>query len=363
MFFWYQKTGGEDAWQVTSSVYRSKVISEVKPAFVTVLDAHEVPEDSWGREEHAKMRYSGPCYLDWDAEKVEDAMKPFKDFLANLEENGVDLHCLRLYATGGKGFHCEIPEAVLTAKPAKTGYVLLPYVYKEMAMELVTPCMDLRVYTGRRGRMWRVPNLVRANGKYKVPITLDEALSMTPELYDEVCSKPRPEFPRSAPTPSIYLGGLFDKARASVEKALKNRAKTKTDVEVLKQFKGEFPPTVAKLMTGVGIAPGKGFHQIAMQLAITANALEKSAEQLVEACEGLVNSHESDSPRYNSPRKRREELRRMWEYTHDSPVYEFSAGGIRSLCEITLATPDIDSLKAAADVNGKAVNTDTPEED
>lgn len=364
MFFWYQKTGGEDAWHVTSSAYRSKVISEIKPAFVTVLDAHEVPEeDTWGREEYAKMRYSGPLYFDWDAESVEDAIPPLREFLGNLESNGVDLQCLRLYATGGRGFHCEIPDGVLTAKPAKTGYTLLPYVYKEMALELATDLMDLRVYTGRRGRMWRVPNVVRTNGKYKVSITLDEALEMTPELYDQVCSAPRAEVPRSEPTPSIFLGGLFDKARATVDKALKNRAKAKNDVEILKRFKGEFPPTVARLMAGIGVAPKKGFHQIAMQLAITANALGKSSDKLVEACEGLCQTHESDSPRYNSPRKRKEELRRMWEYTHDSPVYEFSAGGIKSLCDLNTSTPDIDALAVVADAKGNAPDGDTEEED
>lgn len=362
MFFYYQKTGGEDAWQVTSSVYRAKVIAEIKPAFVTVLDLHEVPDDTWGREEFAKMKYNGPLFFDWDAETIDETIPPFKKFLSNLEDNGVDLNCLHLFATGGRGFHCEVPEGVLTAKPAKTGYTLLPYVYKEMAMELATDCMDLRVYTGRKGRMWRVPNVERTNGKFKVSITVEQALEMTTELYDELTSRPRPEVRHSEPTPNIYLGGLFDKARSVVERNLKARSKSKKDNEALKRFNGEFPPTVAKLMAGIGVAPKKGFHQIAMQLAITANAMGKTADQLVEACEGLVQSHESDSPRYNSPRKRKEELRRMWEYTHDSPVYEFSVGGLKSLCDLNVSTPDLDNLSEVAE-GANTVDADTPEDE
>ena len=345
-FFWYQRQGGEDAWRVASAPLRQQVISETKPAFVTVLDAHEVPDDeAWGREEYDKLRYKGPLYFDFDAESCEEAIQAFQKLLANLEENGVDLESLRLYATGGRGFHCEVPEEVFIVKPAKTGYAMLPYVYREMAMELAVETMDMRVYTGRKGRMWRVAGVQRANGKYKVPVTVDQVLRMTPELYDELCSVPRLEPVRATPKHNMFLGTLFDKAKSVVDRQVKSRGKGRKDVELLKKFSGEFPPTLVKLMAGIGVAPGKGFHQIAMQLAITANALGKTADQLVESCEGLVSSHSSDSPRYNSPRKRKEELRRMWDYTHDTPVYEFSVGGIKSLCDHNVATPDIDGIE------------------
>jgi len=44
-----------------------------------------------------------------------------------------------------------------------------------MAYKLYVDTLDLRVYSAKRGRMWRTPNVQRENGKYKVPISLGEA--------------------------------------------------------------------------------------------------------------------------------------------------------------------------------------------
>lgn len=345
---WYQKTGGAEAWSPALSDLRQKVINEVKPAFITVLDAVTAPSDDWGKEEFSKMRYSGPAYFDWDAEDVADAIPHLHAFLDNLKANDVNLKAIKLYATGGRGFHCEIPEAMVNPKPSKTGTLLLPYVYRDMALEMATETMDLRVYTARKGRMWRTPGVERTNkagektGRYKVSITLGQAWAMTPDMYQLLTSKPCAEVYREPPELSIYLSAMFDKARAKVEQMSKLRAKSKGDSEKLAHFKGQFPPTVLKLMSGENLVPGTGFHKIAMQLAITANALGKSWEELLELSQGLCKSHESDSDRYNTPRKRKEELRRMWEYTHDNDLYEYSAGGIRNLLKAGTLTPDLD---------------------
>ena len=139
------------------------------------------------------------------------------------------------------------------------------------------------------------------------------------------------------------LSAMFTKASERIDKQVKARAKFKGDTEALARFKGEFPATVQRLMSGEGVLPGVGFNKLAMQLAITANALGKTEEQLVEACEGLVQNHSSDSSRYNSPRKRKEELRRMHAYTHDNPLYDYSNGGIKAMCAAGTDTPDLDN--------------------
>lgn len=362
-FFWFQRTGGEEQWHEALAEHRSKIVREIKPAFVTVLDAHSAPDPSWGIDEYAKMKYSGPLYFDWDAEDVSETIPKFQQFLVRLQEDfGVNLRSLRLYATGGRGFHCEVPVETFTQKFPKTGVTNLPYIYREMAMELVVDTMDMRVYTGRKGRMWRVPGVKRENGKYKVPLTVDQALSMTPEMYVEVCSAPVEEFERELPTMSLALAALFVKAQNKVDEAVKRRSKSSTDVELLAKFKGQFPPTVERIMRGEGIAPGAGFQKIATQLAITANALGKTAQELIDACEGLIKNHSSDSQRYNSPRKRREELRRMWDYTHDNPCYVFSRGAIRSLCDVDAPTSDLDGVGSSVGIGHVPDNDDESED-
>lgn len=358
-YFFYQQVGGEDAWVNALSEHREKIQAEKQPAFTTVLDAFSVPDATWDREDYAKMKYSGPYYADWDAESLEDAIPEFHKFIKNLEDHGVNLKCLRLYATGGRGFHLEIPQQTLMSKVPKTGVVALPYVYREMAMEMVVDTLDLRVYTGRRGRMWRTCGVKRDNGAYKVPLTLAEALAITPESYAELCSAPRKEPERELPELSTYLSAMFSKFQEKVDTAVKRQAKSSGDVELLAKFNGEFPPTLEKIMRGEGLAPGVGFQKLSMQLAIAANALGKSAEQLVKASEGLCKTHSGDSSRYGSPRKRKEELRRMWDYTHDNPCYSYSKGGIRSLLSPNEPSGDLDGL---AKESSAGTVEDAPEE-
>jgi hypothetical protein len=66
-------------------------------------------------------------------------------------------------------------------------------------------------------------------------------------------------------------------------------------------FAGKMPPSLLKVLAGELVAPNTGFHKIAMQAAITANALGWTEEQLLAACEGVVEKHQSDGHRYNTP--------------------------------------------------------------
>lgn len=340
--FWYQKTGGEDAWVAANSEYRQKVIADVRPAFVTVLDASDVPNDDWGREDYAKMRYSGPLYFDWDSEDIQETLEAVQTFLIKLEDLGVDPDTLRLYATGGRGFHCEIPEQTFMSKPPRSGTPMLPYIYREMALELITDTMDMRIYTGRKGRMWRTPGVVRTNGRYKVPVSAAQIRAMTPDLYETLTSTPLAAVYAAPPQFSPMLSSMFMAAENDMKIRIKQRAKAKPDAPLLARFNGEFPPTIKNIMNGEGIAPGVGFHKIATQLAITAHAMGKDREEFAQACDGLCKSHQSDSPRYNSPRKRKDELRRMWDYMEDNPAYDYSRGGIKSLCSVDVVTTDLD---------------------
>ena len=350
MFFFYQRSGGEEQWHSALSEHRQKVIAEIHPAFVTVLDVDALPEDGWSREEYGKLKYKGPFYADFDGETLDDTLPNFKLFLAKLKEQGVELEALRLYATGGRGFHIEVPDEILMPKVPRGGITLLPSIYKEVAFELIVETLDMRVYSARKGRMWRTAGVQRDNKAFKVPLTLDEALNITVDNYKELCSQPRPEPQRGKPRLALGMAAMFAKAQAKMTEAVKRTTKTAAqDTALLAKFKGNFPPTVGKVMRGEGLLHGIGFQKIAMQLAITANALGKTADELVAACEDLVKGHQSDSQRYNSPRKRKEELRRMWDYTHENPAYSFSAGGIKSLLEPDQYATDLDLVDRSKD--------------
>ena len=93
-----------------------------------------------------------------------------------------------------------MPLACIIPHVKPEGIAHQPAVYREIAHYLYVNNLDLRVYTAKRGRMWRVPNIERTIGLYKVALTPTEALSMTPELYLDLCSTPRFLAKPEAPT-------------------------------------------------------------------------------------------------------------------------------------------------------------------
>jgi hypothetical protein len=114
-----------------------------------------------------------------------------RQFMNQLEENEVDLDSISWYASGSRGFHAEIPMAVFMPKPPKAGVQELPRIYREILYQVYTDTMDLRVYSGRKGRQWRTPNVQRENSKFKVPVTAAEILEMNAEDYQELVSTSR----------------------------------------------------------------------------------------------------------------------------------------------------------------------------
>jgi hypothetical protein len=128
---------------------------------------------------------------------------------------------------------------------------------KDIAYELYVDTLDLRVYSGRKGRMWRTPNVRRESGKYKVPITPEELMEMTAADYEALCSQPRIIPAPAEPVLSQKRAVLYAKAESKVDAAAKKRKDSKKDFELLARFKGQFPPSLAAVMAGTGRAHGR----------------------------------------------------------------------------------------------------------
>jgi len=122
----------------------------------------------------------GDFPLDFDC--AENPAKAFKEMqelcLVHLPElYGIDHYGLRFYLSGGKGFHVEIPAKFFDAQD---GDPFLPLIYKRIAaswkqrFNLTT--LDLSIYSMGKGRMWRIANVTRDNGRHKVPLTPDEVM-------------------------------------------------------------------------------------------------------------------------------------------------------------------------------------------
>lgn len=344
-YFSLEKQGG---WLSAPSSQRAKVIEDRSPKYVTVLDLDRLIADDEPLEETLKVKYSGPFYADWDCESIVDGAASVNRFLDLLEQSyGVDPACVAIYASGGRGYHAEVPFACFSSTKGGTQY--LPQIFREVANDLYTESLDMAVYSAKRGRMWRTPNVPRESGAFKVPLTLDEIRSeMTDELYAELCSAPRPNIERAPAALSPQLAAMFSDHQTKIGQRLRERAKKKTDDSMIRRFNGDWPDSVKALMAGENISKDAGLNKIALQLGILSNALGKTWEQHLDACEGLVKTYKGDG--HGTRRAVREELKRMFGYACGNNAYSYSPAAMAAIME----TPQLgrDLRGSAAPVAG-----------
>lgn len=355
-YYYYQTVGGDESWKPVDV----NALSEIPPhMFRTILSLDTLPTDGMPKSELAAIRYNGPLYFDLDDKASPSSTAQYAvELLQKLEKLDLKSESASIYATGGKGFHITVPQACFLEKVSPRGYLSLPLIYKTMAFELSVASMDFRVYTARRGRMFRMPNIKRENGLYKVQISLKELkhIASLPrpeaeEAYKLICSEPRAEFEPEVKR-AFGLQGLFEQTKKRVEGFVRKAAKApKVDLP-------DNLPSFDALLRGEGVRSDAGFHQIAMQVVITAHAREISCDDLIQAAEGLIQNHQSDGGRYDTPDKRRYELRRMYDYTEDNPCYGYAPGAIRSL--LTHQAPDLAGLEVDEEEIAEAL--DNPEQ-
>lgn len=321
--WFYQQQGDKETWkECGTSALARKLASDAPPMFRSALGFTQ-PYD-----QQKSNQYHGPAYFDFDCgegQTVADVIPPVKEFLTNLRGKGVDLDSLRIFATGGKGFHVEMPLHLWLPEIPAGGVRDMPYLLKEIANELYCDTMDMRVYTKRR--MWRTPNILRPNGKYKVPVTAAEVFEMSAESYAEICSAPRQFPPLAAPEFNPTLGAIFTSAQRYAEAATKHRAAASPKLTAA--MRGKLPPSVAALCKGE-LQSGAGWNRIAMQLALLAHALGWDADRLIAECGALIYSHTSDGRRYRTKRDREAELLAQFDYAAGSG-YQFSIPALRSI--------------------------------
>lgn len=351
MYMFVQARGGNVHWECALASERERIVNELKPEFVSVLDVDNSFTQTLTPEELFAVKYAAPYgfYVDFDSDDLTEVLVQSRVFLLKLEkEHDFDYTQARLWFTGGRGCHVEIPLQCFLPKIPGGGITHLPAIFKEIAMATFVDTLDLRVYSAKRGRMWRTPNVKRSNGKFKVQVTTDEFMSATAEEYEAICAAPRAALPVTPPTTNAKLSLLYALAKERVEVGAKRRKSKKANHEQMTRFAGQFPDSVKLLLTGEGVRPGVGWNQIALQLASFAIALGKTEDQMVGEARGLIDSHQGDSSRYGSVRLREAELRNQYRYQWENPGYEFSLGGVKSLFAKGTYTADLDWAGAVA---------------
>ena len=175
MFRYFQRSE-EGGWTPVTDSHdvEDRVKAENGRKMTILAVSHAVNEET----DREALSYKGPLYFDIDYKgDITEAIRSAKDLCRTLVERyEVPKEAIWPFCSGSKGIHILIPETVFSSGRAMKQ---LPLVYKEMARQLSVVGLDFQVYSTGRGNSFRLANLQRADGNYRVPITYEELFALT----------------------------------------------------------------------------------------------------------------------------------------------------------------------------------------
>lgn len=297
---------------------------------LTVLSTSKVLGGLESEATPRDLRFFGPFYADIDnKDNLKLAIESGNALVHRLtDEYGVHPADLQVFLSGSKGLHIFIDPACFgLERPV----VRLPKVYMEMAKALYVSGMDLQVYSVRNA--FRLPNVKRDDGRYRVQVTVDELRELTVERYKELVSAPRHDFTPPAPPKRLYtqLSVLFEAATEAARKADKplDEKELIYAPQLRQTFKDELPPCVSALANGK-YDETKNFNQVAMQVGIfIARMSPEGIGTFQPVIERMADNIKSSA--YDSPRLRREHLEGQYHYMRANEKVSFSCNAMRSV--------------------------------
>lgn len=259
-------------------------------------------------EDYRKVPMKGSFFLDIDY-KAEDggipaAIDAVRRVLKVLESWGVNLGYVNIWASGGKGFHIEVPQK-LFAKDQALQFLNVYHHYLAIKLgELSEVKLDPHLYAARH--TVRVPGK-REDGRWKVPVTAVEVMDMTEEDYHKVCSGPRPNglAAQQIVHKDYCAQGMAQQWAHAREEGKRHVARQAAipalNVEYLNVFSDEKLPRCIELMREGGSEVTGNYNDVSMQfgafLGSAANLSETARERLLE---GFARANKSDSKSLNA---------------------------------------------------------------
>lgn len=276
------------------------------------------------------LKYHGPLYFDIDhGDDLPLAIAAGNKLVAKLiEEYEMEERDIEIFLSGKKGLHVFIQPHHFNF----TRSVLrLPKVYLEMAKHLYVSGMDMQVYSTRNA--FRLPNVKRDDGRYRVQVTAKELRELTHERYLELTSEPRNSFRPPMPSNKVYtqLAVLFEQAMEQARKAerpVSDSARVFAPM-LRQQFASELPPCIHHLAEGRR-AETRSFNEVAVQVAIFAARLTPDGLGTFEPMFTRIADNQS-STSYATPRQRQEHMEGQYNYMRHTDSYEFSCNAMRSV--------------------------------
>jgi len=296
---------------------------------LTILATNELVAD--GDDEgisrnRDQISYKGPLYFDIDCkEDLGQAIESGIRLCDRLISLGVPEELLQPFASGSKGVHLLVPDSLFSSGRFTRR---LPEIYREMARELFVPGLDFAVYSAGRGNSFRIQNVQREDGNYRVPLTYAELKLLTADSYRQLVKQPKQLHRMDAPNLKVQdLEIMFEEAKKRVN-AKQKVVLIASSVE-MEAIKAEPPACIHALVDYKTLRAGVTFNQVATQVAtyaVRANPTSHITEGLFDrlAQHGVSSS-------YNSVRDRRQHLQGQVGYLRHNLGFHFGCNAIRAL--------------------------------
>jgi hypothetical protein len=175
-----------------------------------------------------------------------------------------------------------------------------------------------------KGKMFRLPNVKRACGTYKVPLTVEEVMQLGCDELLELCKKPRTiDYPEFEKTPSVTLSDWFKRAAENVEDHQASESDPLT-ADQLEKLKKNTPSCISYLLKE---KPEKSenfnFNRAAMLLANYYQDIGANYEQAFDTCNDFLSNYPY-SETYSTPENRLKHFEYQWQYMLKNFGYFFS---------------------------------------
>ena len=276
----------------------------------------------------------GDFPLDFDS--AGDLDLAFEEFgtlcLAHLPElYHVDPYAIQIYLSGGKGFHGEIP-AVLFG--AQDGDPYLPLIYGRIANQwkeqFRLSSLDMSLYCMKRGHLFRIPNVRRSNGNYKVPIAIHEyQQAKSVEVLIALGNRPRQiDSVEAYLDPIPELVELYQSAKEEVyrERTRRHDLSSKRCGQLPKQV----PPCIKHILTNLPKTTNSNFNKLIVDVVtFFQNAGYSKDEAATHIGEFISNYPHSTA--YTTSEERAKHFDDIWTYLEKNEGYGFDCKYILGL--------------------------------
>lgn len=241
------------------------------------------------------------------------------------EQYGIDPHAIRFYISGSKGYHAIIPEW-LFGHPE--GHNKLPLIYKRI-LERITETLplttlDMSLFCMGKGKMFRLPNVQRSNGRFKAPISLQEVmLSDAASLEKLSMQRRRIDRVDLDIMPNQELKALWEEAAREVEDLDSAMSEPLTQAQ-LAQISETPPSCILYILKNL---PPKtlsfNFNRAVMFLVNYFQDTGASLDRALDVSHEFLRGY-AFSDTYNTVEARLEHFKKQWQYMFKQFGYSFS---------------------------------------